>query len=163
MLDKISYKRLFLVFLVSVFIVTIGCFSKTKYFSDGHEVTSEHTHEDVVHIHANFTVDINDKEIDFSVLMYQLKAEHVHLEYGIGNRIHVHKKGVTIGSFLETLGVILNKTCISIPIEGLYCNTENKKLVFYINGIENNGLENYEIKEDDKILISYGDLDKKEI
>ena len=93
--------------------------------------------------------------------MYQLRDKSVHVEDGIGEKVHIHKDGVTIGYFFETLGIEFNKTCIIIPIEGSYCKISDKKLSFYVNGIENDEFENYEIRNLDKILVSYGKRDIK--
>ncbi len=159
-------KNIFLILFFILIVLISGCSSKTM-LSDGHEATSEHLeeheheNEEEVHIHSDFKVYINDKAIDFSVPMYQLQAKSVHVEDGIGDIVHVHKKGITMGDFLKTLDIKFNKTCITIPLEGSYCNTADKKLSFYVNNIENDEFNNYEIKDLDKILVSYGKGDIK--
>ncbi len=99
-------KNAFLIF--TLVILISGC-SSTTILDDGHEATQEHldehSHEEEVHIHADFKVYINDKQIDFSVSKYQLQAKSVHVEDGIGEVVHIHKKGITIGDFFETLGI----------------------------------------------------------
>ncbi len=149
-------KNTFLV-LFFIFTVLIGGCASTR-LSDDPKATDDYLEEQekAFHIHADFRVYIDDKAIDFSVPMYQLKDKSVHVEDGVGELIHVHKEGVTIGYFFETLGIEFNKTCITIPIEGQYCNADNKKLGFYVNDIENNEFEGYEIKGLDRILVSYG-------
>ncbi len=158
-------RNIFLILFLIFMILAGGC-SSTKILDDGHEAADEHLEEhekDKIHIHADFKVYINDKAIDFSVMMYQLRDKAVHIEDGIGEAIHVHKRGITTGDFLETLGIRFNKTCIIIPIEGYYCSKDNKKLRFYVNSVENNEFGNYEIKNLDRILISYGkgDIEKQ--
>lgn len=158
-------KNIFLILFFILVILTAGC-STTTILSDGHKATSDHLEEhekDKIHVHADFKVYANDNAIDFSILMYQLQSKSVHVEDGIGDVMHIHKKGITIGDFFETLDIQFNKTCITFQIEGSYCNADNKKLSFYVNGIENNEYENYEIKDLDKILISYGkgDIEKQ--
>ena len=88
--------------------------------------------------------------------MYQLKAKSVHVEDSIGDVVHVHRKGVTMGEFFETLGIKFNETCIIIPAEGSYCNTDDKKLSFYVNSKSNDEFGSYEMKDKDKLLVSYG-------
>jgi len=154
---------LFFLFFIVV-ILSSGC-SSTERLDDGHEATTEHLEEheeEEFHIHVDFKVYINDRVIDFSNSMYHLKAKSVHVEDGIGELVHVHKEGVTIGDFFETLDIEFNKTCIIIPIEGSYCNVGDKRLSFYVNGIENEEFESYETKDLDKILVSYGEGDIKE-
>lgn len=154
-------KNTFLILFFILIVLISGC-SSTYILPDGHKAASEHLEEhekQKFHIHANFLVFINDKQIDFSALMYQLRAKTVHVENGIGDTVHIHKKGITIGDFLKTLDVKFNKTCITIQLEGSYCNTADKKLSFYVNGIKSNEFEDYEMEDIDKILISYGDGD----
>ena len=151
------------IFLILFLILFISGYSSTTNLPDGHEATSEHLeeheHEDEekVHIHADFKVYIDDREIDFSIPMYQLKAKTVHVENRIGDVMHVHKAGITIGDFFETLDIQLYNNCIIIPVEGSYCNTDDKKISFYVNGVENDEFGDYEIKDLDMILISYGE------
>ena len=160
MLSKIhDWKKrniLLFLFIIALFSI-VGC-SSTTVLPDGHEAKSEHDHEqaDEVHLHAAFIVYINDEQIDFSLPIYQLKDQAVHVEDGIGDVVHVHEKGITMGFFFETLNVKFNRTCISIPIHGPFCSTNNQKLSFYVNSKQNYEFENYEIRELDKILITYG-------
>ena len=154
---------LLFLFIIALFSI-VGC-SSTTVLPDGHKATSEHDneHADEVHLHAAFMVYINDEQIDFSLPIYQLKDQAVHLEDGIGDIIHVHDKGITMDFFFETLKVKFNRTCISIPIHGPFCNTDDQKLSFYVNNKSNYEFENYEIRELDRILITYGtgDIDKQ--
>lgn len=149
------------IFLFFIFIIFISGCSSTTILPDGHKATPEHLKEHQFHIHANFKVYIDDNIIDFSILIYQLRSKSVHVEDEIGDVIHVHKEGITIGDFFKTLDIKFNNTCIIIPMEDPYCNTNDKKLSFYVNNIENDEFENYEIKDLDKILISYGKGDIK--
>lgn len=98
------------------------------------------------------------KAIDFSPPLYQLRDKSVHVEHGIGEEVHVHKQGITIGDFFETLDISFNKSCIIIPVEGSFCDEDLK---FYVNNRENSEFENYKIKDLDRILISYGKGDIK--
>ena len=162
-----DFQQLLLLILLVGIILISGC-SSTYILEDGHEATHEHLeeHEDEnkeeAHIHADFKVYINDKAVDFSVKRYQLRANSVHVEDGIGEIVHIHTKGITVGDFFKTLDIEFNRTCIAIPTEGVYCNEEDEQLSFYVNGIENNRFEDYEIRDMDKILISYGKGDIKQ-
>lgn len=155
----------FFLFLSVILMISIlGCSSATI-LPDGQEAKFNHLHEGeqadekVVHIHSDFKVYINGKAIDFSLPKYQLRDKSVHIEGGIGDLIHVHKENITTGIFFKTLDIRFSKTCIVIPAEGSYCSLGNKKLSFYVNGIENNEFEDYEIIDMDKILVSYGEGD----
>ncbi len=156
-----SIAYLFFLFFIFVVLIISGCTTKLE---DGHRATDEHLeeheHKEEVHIHADFKVYINDKAIDFSVPMYQLRDKSVHVEDGIGDMVHVHKEGITMGHFFETLGIEFDNECI--VIDDNYCSEDDNKLSFYVNGIENDEFENYEIRDLDKILVSYGGGDVEE-
>lgn len=126
-----------------------------------------------IHIHADFVVNINGKAFDFSDEKYQSDEpsededhdheEHAldpytHLHNGIGNVIHVHKKGVTLGYFFKTLSMELAETCFTDDENNKYCADESSSLKFFVNGSRKQNPASYEIQDLDQILISYGSL-----
>ncbi len=114
------------------------------------------------HLHADVKVYINGKAIDLSQQKYQLKNSFIHFEDGIGDVIHVHATGLTIGDMLKSLGIDFSNDCIVVE-ENSYCSDGNKKLKFYVNGQLNNKFDNYIIKNLDKYLISYGSENEEEM
>ena len=114
-------KNNLLILSLIVVVLISGCTAKLE---DGHRATDEHLeeheHKEEFHVHADFKVYINDEVVDFSVPQYQLQATEVHLEYGIGEEIHVHQEGITMGHFFETLGIEFDNECI--VIEDSYCS-----------------------------------------
>ena len=113
------------------------------------------------HQHADVKVYINGKAIDFSQKKYQLAARFIHFEDGIGDVIHTHATGLTIGHLFKSLGGDINNNCL--VLERSYCNSNDNKLKFYVNGKPNNEYATYIIKDLDKILVSYGNESESEI
>ena len=107
------------------------------------------------HIHADVKVYINGNSIDFSQHKYQLATSFIHFEEGIGDVVHVHATGMTIGQLFKSLKGGLNNNCIVLE-EQSYCNENTNKLKFYVNRQPNNQFDNYVIHDLDKILVSYG-------
>ncbi len=107
------------------------------------------------HLHADVKVYINGNPIDFSQPMYQLRSNLVHFEDRDGDVIHVHATGMTIGYTLKTLGINFSPDCISVGREN-YCNEGTSTLKLYVNGRPNAEFGDYQIKDLDKILVSYG-------
>ncbi len=107
------------------------------------------------HQHADVKVYINGKSIDFSQRKYQLTTSFIHFEEGIGDVIHIHATGLTVGHLFKSLGMDFNNNCMIFE-DGSYCNDGNKKLKFYVNGQPNNEFDNHVISDLDKILVSYG-------
>lgn len=114
------------------------------------------------HLHADVKVYINGHTIDFSQRKYQLASRFIHFEEGIGDVVHIHATGLTIGHLFKSLGIDFNDNCIVVEGKN-YCNENDKKLKFYANGKPNNEFDNYVIKNLDKYLISYGSGDGAEM
>ena len=111
------------------------------------------------HTHADFKVYVNGTAANFSGLMYQVRAKEVHVEDGIGEVVHIHQQGIMLGHFLETLGVQLNESCITVPIQGSSCSQAPH---LYVNGLPRQELGDYVMQDSDKILVTYGEGDIQE-
>ena len=118
-----------------------------------------------IHEHADFAVYIDGKKIDFSDPKYQSSEEKAldpdtHLHDGVGDILHKHKKGITLGYFLGTLGMKFDEKCLTTEDGKEYCSTADKQLRLYVNGTLNDTLGNYEFSDLDRILITYGRIDE---
>lgn len=109
------------------------------------------------HSHADFKIYINGQALNFAHLEYMVRDKFVHVENMNGKEIHKHATGVTLGYFFKTLGFEFNEECFVTDVKLKYCNEGEQTLKFYVNGQRNYDYGNYEIKEGDKYLISYGD------
>ncbi len=131
---------------------------------------------DSQHIHADFKVYINNKQMDFSdkAHMERMKAgldvsSFIHVDSGApapektGDVLHMHATGVPLWIFFESIGMKFNRDCLTLENGEKYCNDRNNKLKFYISRIQNNEYENYVFNDLDKILISYGDENQQQI
>ncbi|MFZ8922984.1 MAG: hypothetical protein ACO2Y0_08535, partial [Nitrosopumilaceae archaeon] len=108
------------------------------------------------HSHAGILVKVFGDSFDFSAPAYQIKSAWIHFEGNDGTTIHKHATGVTLGYLFETLGLGLDDQCFEFQDGRSFCTNEDYNLRFYINGEQVNDVRDYEIEEDDKILISYG-------
>ena len=131
---------------------------------------------DSQHIHADWKVYINGKQLDFSDKSHMERmgnnlpvSSFIHVDSGApapektGDIIHMHATGVPLWIFFKSVGMDFNKDCITLENKEKFCNEGNKKLKFYVNGKLNDELENYAFKDLDEILISYGDETEEEI
>lgn len=114
------------------------------------------------HLHADVKVYINNNPIDFSQHKYQLKHGFIHFEESIGDVIHTHATGLTIGHMFRSVGMDFNSNCIKFEGNS-YCNEGNKKLKLYVNGQLNNEYDDRVIRDLDKYLILYGSESDAEI
>lgn len=132
------------------------------------------------HIHADFKIYADNKIINLNNEQFQApefgsidfwrdanvnKFAHLHPGQNNIDVIHVHAKGVTLGMFFRTIGISLNESCIKFPegVGGNYCNEENKPLQIFINGIKIENPEDYEIRDLDRILVTYGNSTESNI
>lgn len=121
-----------------------------------------------IHDHADFKVYLNGLSYNFAREKY-MSAENMtlsnfaHFHDLKGNIIHKHASGITLGFFLDTLGMQLDGNCFVLDDGTSYCNKGNKKLKLYVNGEKNDEFDQYDIQDEDRIMISYGDETAEEI
>ncbi len=115
------------------------------------------------HSHAGILVKIFGDAFDFSAPAYQIKSAWIHFEGNDGSTIHKHATGVTLGYLFQTLSLGLDDQCFEFQDGRSFCTNEDYSLRIFINGEPVTGIRDYEISEDDKILISYGAETEDEI
>jgi len=108
------------------------------------------------HSHAALLVKIFGDKFDFSAPAYQIKSSWIHFEARDGSTIHKHATGVTLGYLFDTLKLGLDDQCFVFQDGRSFCTNEDYSLVFYINGKQIPDIRDYEIQDDDRVLISYG-------
>ncbi len=119
------------------------------------------TGEEKYHAHFDFRMIVNAKEIDFSKDKYQESEKNklnpsVHFHDGNGKVAHLHKKGIKLVDFTNSIKFVLNNECLTLDTGVKYCTGNGKTLKMFVNGKENKEFENYVPQDLDKILISYG-------
>ena len=119
-------------------------------------------HEDEFHEHADFKVILDGQVVDFSQYKYmttetQILSSFVHLHDGDGKVLHTHAKGVTLGLFFESLGMNFSRECFVPDTGGQFCNGNGKTLKLFVDGVANDRFADYEPRDLDRILVSFGD------
>lgn len=115
------------------------------------------------HEHVDFKIFLEGKAIDFSQPKYQIAAQYVHVEGGVGGVVHKHATGVTFRDFLKTMNMDMDSKCFKSDDNKRYCNEGDSTLKFYLNGKISDKFENYELHDLDKVLISYGNESDEQI
>ena len=85
-----------------------------------------------------------------------IKSSWIHFEGRDGSTIHKHATGVNLGYLFETLAIGLDDQCYVFPDGKQFCSNEDYKLNFFINREQVSDIREYEIMEDDRVLIVYG-------
>jgi len=129
------------------------------------------------HYHANFAVYINGQRQEFKDSKYYQEVaacaaydditpiERAHMHNNENSVVHVHDHAVTWGQFFENLGWYVGDDFIKTDKQ-LYVANGDSKLHIIINGqdyTDISSITNTVIKDDDQLLVSFGDLSRKTI
>jgi hypothetical protein len=115
------------------------------------------------HSHAAILVKIFGDTFEFSSPAFQIKSSWIHFEGRDGTTIHKHATGVTLGYLFDTLAIGLDDQCYVFPDGKQFCSNEDYNLKFFINREQVPDISDYEIMEDDRVLILYGAETPEEI
>jgi hypothetical protein len=114
------------------------------------------------HVHAAFAVKLDGVKLNFSQPEYQVKSKYIHVENNDGNTLHRHSTSVPVGEFFNSVGMNVTGSCFTLENKTSYCSDGNSNLEFYINGNKTDSIANYVLKDDDRILIVYGNKNEME-
>ena len=115
------------------------------------------------HSHAGILVKIFGDTFDFSAPAYQIKSSWIHFEGRDGTTLHKHATGVKLGYLFDTLNIGLDDQCYVFPDGKSFCTNEDYTLKFFINGEQVSDIRDYEVVDEDRILIVFGDETTEEI
>jgi len=115
------------------------------------------------HSHAAILVKIFGDTFEFSSPAFQIKSSWIHFEGRDGSTIHKHATGVDLGYLFDTLSIGLDDQCYIFPDGKSFCTNEDYTLRFFINDEQVDDIRDYEIMEDDRILILFGSETPEEI
>ena len=106
---------------------------------------------------ASFDIFTNGTFRVFTASMYHNLSEDVYIQADNPNLVHVKKAGITWNDFFKTLPFSLTKDCLITGSRETFCSTQTKKLKFTLNGENTPNALDLEIKQNDKLVVSYGD------
>ncbi|RZD42775.1 MAG: protein-disulfide isomerase [Thaumarchaeota archaeon] len=108
------------------------------------------------HAHAGILVKIFGDEFDFSAPAYQIKSPWIHFESRDGSTVHKHATGVELEYLFNSLSIGLDDQCYVFPDGKQFCTNDEYSLKYFINEKLVSDIRDYEIMDDDKILITFG-------
>jgi hypothetical protein len=112
------------------------------------------------HVHADFHIVINDTLVNldgdpFQTTTSQALHPGAHLHNNNGDVKHIHAEGVTFAGFLDSLGITLTDSCITLDNE--YCSGEAEEVMLFVNGeLFTSPITQYVPVDNDRILLYYG-------
>ncbi|MCH7560185.1 MAG: hypothetical protein IIC67_02245 [Thaumarchaeota archaeon] len=99
------------------------------------------------HAHAAIVVIIDEKQVNFAQQQFQTSSKYIHFENNNPYLIHKHATGVPLEMLFVSIG--MKDNCIS-----------NEPCIVYLNGERYYfDILQYEIKHNDRILISVGEIE----
>jgi len=104
------------------------------------------------HYHGTIHVVIEGDRIDFSRHQYQLQADAFHFEGGGGTRWHVHARGVTLQWAMESLGINVTQSAVTVDGDTYRDSDPGTSVTVNVNG---NAVDprSYVLREGDAIEI----------
>jgi hypothetical protein len=126
----------------------------------GNRVSAKYGNIGSAHEHAVLWIDLNGTKVNFTQPKYMARSNYIHLEsYNgtlDGTTIHRHATNVPMGEFIKSVGMDISNGCFITDNGTKFCNNKNHKLKFFVNGNETKDIMNYVLKNNDRILIIYG-------
>ncbi|MDE1872304.1 MAG: protein-disulfide isomerase [Thaumarchaeota archaeon] len=116
-----------------------------------------------VNIQAGILTMIYGQQFDYSSTAYQVKNAYIDFEKENGETIHMHAANVTLGFLFNSLNIGLTDKCFTFPDKRTFCTDDKYSLKFFVNHHQLQDISNYVVKQNDRILISYGNENSTQI
>lgn len=173
--------------LVKVGIFSAGVLFGSMFMLNQAKRTIENQPQPAFHEHADFAMYLNGDLFDFSKdefmsvtpckvaqTQFGISVAHahggdrdtvkefVHLHDNIGGVVHAHKEGIDWSDFFVSLGMSFDDKSFSDDQGNTYINNGTSEFRFFVNGVEVETIAQREIRDNDKVLISYGRINRDE-
>lgn len=112
---------------------------------------------------AAFAIFTNGTFRIFTAPMYHNQSNDAYIEVKNPNIVRVKKEGTKWNDFFITLPFKLTKDCLTTGTGQTFCNGNNGRLRFYINGKEDTTALDKKISNGDRLLVTYGDENEQKI
>ena len=112
------------------------------------------------HAHAAIVVYVNGDQIDFSHPRFQLQSKYIHFESDNPYLIHKHATDVPLDMLFSSFGLEITSECIVLRGQtdpNQNCIDSENSMTISVNGKSISNIDLYEIRHNDRILISFGD------
>ncbi len=112
------------------------------------------------HAHAALVVYVNGDKLDFSHPQFQIQSKYIHFENDNPYLIHKHATDVPLEMLFASFGLKITSECVELGYEeSQYCTDKDNSMTILVNGISQSNINLYEIRHNDRILISFGDVE----
>ena len=116
-----------------------------------------------IHTHAGLLTMIYGQIFDYSTPAYQIKSPYISFQKDNGETVHMLAANVTMGYLFQSLHIGLTDKCFIFPDKRQFCSGNTYTLKFYVNHQQVPSILNYVFKNNDRILISFGNETQAQI
>lgn len=113
------------------------------------------TNPDTTDFKARFEIYTNGTKRIFTDAKYHRQSADVYIENPDPHVVHVKKATITWNDFFTTLPFSLKKDCLVTGTKQTFCNTDTKRLYFYLNNEENPDVLDKVIAPNDELRVEY--------
>lgn len=160
-------RKQYMKIIVPALIGVIGISIVLAMLFPGDNVAARYGNLGSAHDHAALMINLNGTTLDLAQQKYMVRSNYIHIEsYNgtlDGTTVHKHASNVPIGEFLKSLRMDVSDGCFITDNNQRFCDNNEYKLAFYVNGNETNDIMNYVLNDDDRILITYGKQNMTEV
>lgn len=114
-------------------------------------------------LEATFKIYIHGLPKDFEEKSYFNQSPDVYISPESPQTVHVTVGGTTWQDLFMTMPIIFSSECLVSEVNQEFCQQDDLKLYYYLNGKLEDNIFPQEIKNGDTLLVTYGDLTKAEI
>jgi hypothetical protein len=112
------------------------------------------------HAHVAVAMFIDGNQLDFGMPQFQVQSKYIHFENDNPYQIHKHATNVPLHMLFTSFGLEVKDDCINLRFIAdapeKFCADESKFLTLLVNGKPYSSIIRYEVKHNDRILISLG-------
>jgi hypothetical protein len=129
---------------------------------------------DLSHTHADFAIYVHGEKMDFESAKYmeeegseRAHEEHghshttMHMHGGVGDVIHRHKPGQSLGDFLDSIGFALDGGCLTTDAQSAVCNDGSDRWRMFVSGHERSLNPSYVFEDGDRILLTFAPTEEQ--
>lgn len=160
-------RKQYMKIIVPALIGVIGISIVLAMLFPGDNVAARYGNLGSAHDHAALMINLNGTTLDLAQQKYMVRSNYIHIEsYNgtlDGTTVHKHASNVPIGEFLKSIRMDVSDGCFITDNNQRFCDNNEYKLAFYVNGNETNDIMNYVLNDDDRILITYGKQNMTEV
>lgn len=159
-------KKVTLIIIILIAILIFSYFFSSSIINENPSSESQPVINNIdnsVNYKAKFLIYTNGTLRIFTDPKYHNKSNKAFIEPDSPNTVTIKESGTTWRDFFTTLPMKLEEDCLTTGTGQTFCNNEKYSLQFYINGVKNQKALDEEIRENDKLLITYESEDSSVI